>query len=152
MGKLVNYAVFRCGLVYMLDSDGRNAVQAAYICLVSANSLSQFEYIRMEEALELPAYALPCAVLISSQDIITEPMTFAETPDSPLRGGKRERAGELETPFKRRKQCILTPKGRDLVSTPCLSYSLPRRTLLSDSPFCPAFEVGDKENHMEVEY
>jgi hypothetical protein len=106
----------------------------------------------MEEAFDPPADALPCSVLISSQSILTEPVTFAETQDSPLRGGKRERAGELETPFKRRKQCILTPKGRDLVSTPCLSYSLPRRTLLSDSPFCQAFEAGDKENHMEVEY
>lgn len=106
----------------------------------------------MEEAFALSAYPLPSSSLISSQDILTEPLSFAETQDSPLRGGKRERAGELETPFKRRKQCILTPKGRDLVSTPCLSYSLPRRTLLSDSPFCPAFEAGDKENHMEVEY
>ena len=104
----------------------------------------------MEEALDLPNSPLPRTAFLSPQLILTEPLHFADTHDSPLRSGKRERAGELETPFKRRKQCILTPKGRDLVSSPCLGYSLPRRTLLSDSPFLPAVE--DKENRMEVEY
>lgn len=107
----------------------------------------------MEQSLELKLRATSTSqsAFLSSMTILEEPLVYVEEPDSPLHPGKRGKAGDLETPFKQRRLCQLTPKGRDLTTTPCLGYSLPRRTLLSDSPFWPD-AAENKENHMDVEF